>query len=278
MSATTGFVEYREVRSTEPLRQGDVLEAVNTDASIWQRNLFVVTADCDLANEKHFGRITCVPLLATDDYLLELRLPRLRGILQRKLVGELLEMARSSDLPNLTEARALEWAVSSADGEIVRALGLDEPLVSAAERLIEGLRGLSADQRGVEEAVHALVAGHLACRKPPPREDARQRVLNSLSNSISNPPGDAMFLGSIAPSHEEGYFAYLRHLEQVWEHQIALGPSHRSVEYRRISRLQDRYAHALVQNFALVFMPIGMPPEYEQMRAFHSSLLGDIAS
>jgi hypothetical protein len=47
------------------------------------------------------------------------------------------------------------------------------------------------------------------------------------------------------------------------------------VSYRRISHLRDRYIHALVQRFALVFMAIGLPKEYEEIRDLHSDILGE---
>ncbi len=51
---------------------------------------------------------------------------------------------------------------------------------------------------------------------------------------------------------------------------IALGPARRAMEYRRISRLEDRYTHALVQRFAMVFLSIGLPRDYEEMRDLHA--------
>jgi hypothetical protein len=89
---------------------------------------------------------------------------------------------------------------------------------------------------------------------------------SALSNRFQSTPGDAIFLRSIAPGYDDGYFAYLRHIEQVWEPEIALTPTRNEPAYRRIGALSDRYTHAVVQRFALVFMPIGLPPDYEDSR------------
>lgn len=86
---STAFSEYREVRSTESLRQGDVLEAVDAKASMWNRHLFVITADCDFAHHQNQARVTCIPLLTADEYLLEMRVPRLRDRFARKMLKDL---------------------------------------------------------------------------------------------------------------------------------------------------------------------------------------------
>jgi hypothetical protein len=67
----------------------------------------------------------------------------------------------------------------------------------------------------------------------------------------------------------------LRHLELLWEPEIAVGPTRVEHRFRRIAHLQDRYTHAMVQRFALVFMSIGLPREYEEVRDLHSELMGE---
>ncbi|SDM91588.1 hypothetical protein SAMN04488074_12936 [Lentzea albidocapillata subsp. violacea] len=72
---TVSFAEYQDTSVVDPLRQGDVLEAADPAASLWQRHLVVLTADCDLARAKHHGRVTCVPVLTEHEYLLEMQIP-----------------------------------------------------------------------------------------------------------------------------------------------------------------------------------------------------------
>ena len=83
------FVEYCNISGLEPLRQGDVLESVDGKPSMWQRHLLVITADCDFAHSKHQGRVTCIPILTTDEYFLEMAVPRLRNRLVKKPSGDL---------------------------------------------------------------------------------------------------------------------------------------------------------------------------------------------
>ncbi len=272
---TGPFAEYREVRSFEPLRQGDVLESTDSGAPMWCRHLFVITADCDLAHSKNQGRITCVPLLRADEYLLEMQLPRLLERHSRKYVRELHEIVSRLDGKRVSEDRWGPWIQGADDESILSALGLEGEKEQRARELIEGIRLLEGPRHTLNEAVSNLVESQSKVAKPANRTKLVNGIVAELTQCFRNAPGDALFISSIAPGNELGYFAYLRHIEQIWEPDIAIGPGRRSVKYRRVAKLGDRYAHALVQRFALVFLSIGLPDEYEQMRDLHAELIGD---
>ena len=269
------FVEYRDISASDPLRQGDVLESVDSDTSMWQRHLLVITADCDFAHSKHQGRVTCVPLLTTDEYLLQMAIPRLRDKLVKKPLGEMQKILKRSGFHNVTDQRVRAWVCEQDDDTITASLGVDGEDRDTAVRAMCSIRLIDSPVATLEEATNALVEAQLLSTQPPKRSNAVNNVLSPLRESFTHSPGDALFLSAVAPAHEIGYYAYLRHLEQVWEPEISTGPTHREVKYRRISRLQDRFIHALVQRFALVFMSIGFPPEYEDMRDLHANMLGD---
>lgn len=134
---------------------------------------------------------------------------------------------------------------------------------------------LGAPTGGLKDALNSLVDAQLAGINPPKRESAIKSLAKSIREPYAQPPGDALFLSAIGPGINEGYFAYLRHIEQILESEISLGPTRRAVQYRRISRLQDRFVHALAQRFAMVFMSIGLPDEYEEQRDLYSETLGE---
>jgi hypothetical protein len=272
---TEPFSEYREVSVTDPLRQGDVLEAVDPDASHWQRHLLVITADCDFAHRKHMGRVTCVPLLQAEEYLLELQMPRLR---EKYLNTKLLPALRSvldRTAPNVSDGRIRAWPLESHLTEIVASLGLTGRDADTAHAAFEAIQILGRPCTSLGDAVRNFVDAQQAAPNPPSRNNVVRAITEALKGPYNQPPGDALFLSAVGPLHDVGYFAYLRRLEQVWEAEIALGPTHSDVRYRRISHMQDRYTHAMVQRFALVFMSIGLPTEYEEIRDLHSELLGE---
>jgi len=141
------FREYRNITVTEPLRQGDVLEAVDPAASKWQRHLLVITADCDFANVKHQGRVTCVPLLTAEEYLLDMHVPRVREKLLTKVLAALRQVLASVGAGDISKERLLEWPREVDPHEIVVSLGLEGRAAEIAEAALESIRlvGQSVD-------------------------------------------------------------------------------------------------------------------------------------
>ncbi|MEA5365414.1 hypothetical protein VA596_38210 [Amycolatopsis sp., V23-08] len=244
-------------------------------ASCWQRHLLVLTADCDLAHAKHRGRVTCVPLLTAREYLMEMKIPILRDDAVGKFIGELRKVL-PSDGPNISDERLRQWPCEAAPSEIVSTLGLDGQGAEKARAALDSIRLASQTSATLDEAVKALIEAQADAPNPKKRENIVNAMVQALKMPYSHPPGDALFLSAIAPANDLGYFAYLRHLEQVAEDEIAIGPARTAAAYRRIAHLQDRYIHALVQRFALVFMSIGLPTTYEEMRDLHSETMGEI--
>lgn len=272
---TARFAEYREISISEPMRQGDVLEAVDPEASCWQRHLLVITADCDFANNKNHGRVTCVPLLTKAEYHAQFQIPKLRERMVRKPLDELTKIIANSPTPNISEMRLRAWASEQEAAAIVTLLGLDGSSEKLAIQCIDAIRLLDSVAGDLQAGVAALVEAQLRGPNPPKEANARKQVLDPLKSAYAQPPGDALFLSAIGPGMDDGYFVYLRHLEQVWEPSIATGPSRRESTYKRIARLHDRFTHAVAQRFAMVFMSIGLPREYEDLRDLHSEMLGD---
>lgn len=274
------FVEYREAPSSHPLRQGDILEATDEDAEQWARHLCVLTADCDFAHGKHTGRVTCVPILTAEEYLMEFQIPKLRDRLAKTPL-QLIKAACKSAAPNVSEHRLRQWPQEQATAEIVRSLRLDDTRVREVELAIEALRLIDTPAGSLREAVRHLIGAQLSTAAPPLPDRAAHTVTQVLHDTYRNPPGDALFISAIAPTLRGGYFIYLRHLEQVWQPTIALGPSdtaYRKLKYRRISKFDDRFCHAIVQRFAMVFLPIGLPYEYEEIRDLHATAMKESLS
>ena len=269
------FTEYCEVGVADPLRQGDVLEAVDTGASMWNRHLLVITADCDFAYAKHQGRVTGIPLLAAEEYLLEMQILKIRERLAKQRLAMMRQLLAKSGAPNITEQRLREWASEQTPLNIVESLALEQADAIKATAALEAIHMIDTLAPNLKESVDLLVEAQLLDANPPKRDSVVKKVMRDLRDVYARPPGDALYLTAIAPGQDAGYFAYLRHIEQIREPEISLGPSRNEVTYRRISRMRDRFAHALVQRFAMVFMSIGLPVEYEDMRDLHAEMFGD---
>jgi uncharacterized protein YdaT len=267
------FTEYRTVAISEPLRQGDVLERVSDDANSWNRNLLVITADCDFANDKHQGRVTCVPLLTKDEYLLSLILPKIREATLVKLTERANALLEKMKAVSISAQRLRDWPKEQSTEEILNLLPVSNESKSELGRIFDNIRDLAVESATLHEAVKKIVSAQLIISSGKKEISIRKDISSRLQSAFKQPPGDALFLSALADGYDHGYFVYLRHLEQVWEPEIALGPSRIGTKYRRLSRIQETYTHALAQRFALVFMSIGLPDDYEEMRNLHSEML-----
>jgi hypothetical protein len=189
-------------------------------------------------------------------------------------LARLQEHLRTSGGYRLGVNRLREWISEEESEAVLSTLGVDRstPDIEAA---ILSVRMIDSPSSSLDKAIENLVQAQLLDANPPKRENAIKTVIGPLRACYSKPPGDALFLGTIGPTYDAGYFVYLRHLEQVLEIDISTVPGRREVRYRRISRLRDRFIHAVVQRFAMVYMSIGLPKEYEDMRDLHSELLGE---
>src|SRR5438093_11944854 len=93
--------------SSVPLRQGDVLEWVGDQTDPWRRFAIVVTADCDLAHQKHAGVLACVPVLPHEEYLSLFPLPARVAKAKTKLLERAAALIRGyqeSNRPEFTVA------------------------------------------------------------------------------------------------------------------------------------------------------------------------------
>ena len=270
------FAEYTAVRVTDALRQGDVIEAVDLQTSKWQSKLLVITADCDFANKKHQGRVTCVPLLDQDDYLLGFPVEKIRNESIGKFTIDLQRRLKKAMDLEISSKRLREWPIEQDPEVIMRQLKVSQNDSRDIESLFSAIALLSGEMKDLESALETIIQAQACIPNAKKESNVRSELRNRITQNYTNPPGDAIFLSAIAPSHENGYFAYLRHLEQINQNEIQTAPSRTKNAYRRIGRLRDRYTHALVQRFAMVFMSIGLPSDYEETRDLHSALKGEL--
>ncbi|MFD3448638.1 hypothetical protein ACFDTO_28980 [Microbacteriaceae bacterium 4G12] len=269
------FHEYLVPPLGDPLRQGDVLESVASDASKWQRRLLVLTADCDFAHGKHQGRVTCVPILESKDYLLEFQLPMIRANYSKKPLAAFHAEVERAGSSGVSKDRLVEWANEESTTSILVSLNIAAARSAELTRQIDALRILHATHSSLDAGIAAYATAIEKTGIAKSRDDALTRVKGDLRSRFNTLPGDTMFLGSVGPGNSDGYCAYLRHIEQVWESDVALAPTRSSVTHRRLARLQDRFTDAVAQQFGMVFMSIGLPPVYEDKRRRHGEQLGE---
>ena len=198
LRVTGSFAEFGEVRVTDPLRQGDVLEAVDPAASMWQRHLLVITADCDFAHGKHQGRVTCVPLLRSDEYLLELQVPRMREkYITTKLLPALQGVLADPGAPKVSDDRLRAWPE---EARWIRSLTASDstaaPLKLLALRSKLFACSAGAAHRSTTRSEN-LVSAQLAGPSPQGRRNILKAITEALKGPYSQPPGDALFVSAL---------------------------------------------------------------------------------
>lgn len=239
-----------------------MLESVSPGSDRYEQLALVITADCDLAHQKHGGLITCVPILTADHYIAEFGLHRERAKTTDLLFEDYEYHNNKEDRTGLSREALLEICGRMPAPQVIEHAGISEDLSGTIHALCE----LATEASDISSAREQLKFAGSKLRQSKTEAAVQKRVADLISNTLKNTPGDALFLSRIAPNEDRGYFAYLRRVETLYEDEISISPGTPNVKYRRISRLRDTYIHALSQRFASVFMAIGLPDAYENSR------------
>jgi hypothetical protein len=288
MLETAAFSECDEVTDDRPLVQGDIFEWVDRGTDPWRQFGVVVTANCDIAQEKHRGILSYVPFLSLQDYLRLFHFPKLlqRGVqplaneLSKKLLAdELAEAIRTYQAANLPEfpepvsdRAALLWAKSRTPEEIA-----DDLRITGAEsrarfiNLVVDFKYVddATTGEGYTEQLSALI--RLRTRRGVVPAKAQEAIWGEIHGAIKSLPGDCFFVGRVGSTPSAGWIAYLRLVREIQHRDVAI----RQPELRRqgaalakrVSRLRSPYIYRLTQQLTDVFAAIGLPTEYEDSRA-----------
>ena len=285
------FSECDPLTDDRPLRQGDVFEWLGDTADCWRQLGIVITADCDIAREKHRGLISYVPVLPLEGYLSRFYLPKQleRGVKPQgkrsPIAGDLLDAMRKHQaaLPGfpqpISEEAALDWATRSPPSEIADELGISNVDSRAAfERLVDDYRLLVEAYQCIDFDLQMHALATLRARQSGEAKAAYSRVWNDISSSLESLPGDCFFIGRLTDLLSGGFVAYLRLVREVDQQEIAIKVTPRGAKEpgaRRIARLRSPYVYRLTQQLADVFASIGLPSDYETARSVVAQQLGD---
>jgi hypothetical protein len=274
------IVECEELEdSSLPLRQGDVLEWLTDQVDPWRRYAIVVTADCDLAHQKHGGLLACVPVLAHEDYLALFPLPARLGRAKDKLLERACALIRGYQTENrpdfplpLSDEAVVRWIETASSQEMVRELRVtDKKQARELTAVLEAIQGCSRASiaGGVDTQLDALTVAWIVTQGKSTFHERRPVLARELLDQLARLPGDAVFLHALSQGHRSGYVAYLRSIVNVRETAVArrfreLGDATMTV--KRISRLKSPYVFHLSQALGHVFSAIGLPAQYEASR------------
>ncbi|MFG1938241.1 hypothetical protein [Micromonospora tulbaghiae] len=270
------FMEAAPVADGALIRQGDIFkfrDGLSVD-DVWQRAGVIVTADCDIANDKHGGILSYVPILSLREYLAWRVLPRIAGNRRRRVLRDLSDtvgrIEADADIEPGLSARAVEVLATVENGlrDLCSYLRVVTPKdFDALAAMIGEIAVLDRVLKSSEydEQFRALVS---TC-KPTKKKSAADVLLSEVRDQLRNLPGDVFFISSLDREHTEGFVAYLRLIRETRLQHLSTSyydKGGRGVVAHRISRLQAPYVYRLTQQMADVFASIGLPEEYEEAR------------
>jgi hypothetical protein len=254
-----------------PIRQGDVLSRVHGDAN--SAYLVVVSADCDLAQEKlSDAGVACVPLIQLREYLL---LHYGKALARRQLDKRCIELsawvnkrwsAVDGNHQPLSHDRAISWLSKATVDEISEALALGDD--EKARKYLSGeMTCIKTAARLLDTDGSCIDALAALQRSKGDRAELIRSQLGKLDSYQL--PLDIFFLTEVPGDSNFGFIAQLRHLAflplasvftsitRAREHDAA---------FLRIGRMAPTLKHGLAQQLGALFSRIGYPLEYERNR------------
>lgn len=265
-----------------PVRQGDVLKRVRGDGHITLA--IVVTADCDIANEK-FGDagLACVQLDPLADYVLGEHARSLAWAQMKKRFEKAAQWVNKlwclKDPGNvaLSEERVQAWILASKPEEIEAELNLpvddeksfikrESAALQAAQNFIDAL----TDRYSAIDALCVLQAQSTT------RSTQFRTVFGALSPKKL--PLDLFYVSCVPGEPGLGFVAKLQALTFIpFNRSFTSMDDAKDVEnsFVRVGRLGPTFRHALAQQFGMLFARIGMPKTYEQDRDAAFGMIAD---
>lgn len=275
--------DCEHVDAALPVRQGDVLKRIRGDgpASL----AVVITADCDIANEK-FGDagLACVQLILLADHVLG---EHARAAAQRQLKKRFEKatewvnkrwLQKHPENVALSEERVQDWILTSAPEEIEAEL--NEPAQVKTSFLKKESMALRAAKKFIDSPVDRYSSIDALCALSQTTDISRSKHLKSLFGNL-NPkelPLDMFYVSSVPGESDIGYIAKLRALSFIpFNRTFTSMDAAKDVEssFVRVGRLAPTFRHALAQQFGMLFSRIGMPKDYEVDRDAAFALITD---
>lgn len=264
--------DCEQVSDGSPIRQGDVLKRIALDCVATLS--VVVTADCDIANNKLGNAgLACVELVTLRDFMLREHADSLATRQISKRTAKLAEWINNyrlkldSTLLPLSEKGIGEWISKSVVDEIALALQ-----VTSEDKLVylrREIDSLTAAKRHL--ASEDSFSGLDALRAVQVKQTSRAEQLKSLFGSLDprSLPLDIFFVSTIPGETGMGFLAKLRVMSFIPAHQcftsMAAAREH-NLAFLRVGRLGHTFRHGLAQQFGMLFARIGYPAAYENDR------------
>lgn len=260
--------QYLEIDlDVEGVLQGDIFEVGENCSDIFKKEekyAVVITADCDIAQNKMGRFFTLLPIISAQDYLTEYWIKGLFEKELKKIAEEVcLVVNKCGHLKQhgcdpVTAEGMLSW--------------IDE----------DGLEGVFASldiekSKKIDEVVsrYELVSGesnidgYLSLMKL--RNKRERAVKSDITGAIKNSRDEFYFIPDLPKSKVSGHMIKLRDVRSVSKERLykraqdlRLSPNDPAKSLLRTGRFSDYLKYSITQQFAMVFSSIGMKDLFEK--------------
>ncbi len=262
---------YDERLGEEAVGQGDILLWDDAVEPLLRAGV-VVTGDCDIANNKCWGRLSVVPIIPAEYYLDNLRIPQL---LDKEEENVLKQYRQALECMLKKEGREV---TSAAIDLLLREGGLPEAFKGDRIKAFwHSFLRTKATCLNSESQKQLLFGKYEFDREG--KEKGAVVWRKKATELLSNLPGDLMQLSGIAGLDMKLPLIWLRAIREIPVSGIALKNSDEKKGMAvRIGRLRETYKYKLTQQLGHVFSDIGLPDAHENaLKKIRIDYINDIS-
>ena len=255
------------VDSDGPIEQADILASV-ADKPAYS---IVVTGDCDLAQDKAWDCIHCVPLVSAHSYMhAKFGYDSLRSFcaIARGQLGPRLGAGEGSSF----SPAAIEDAIFAQDRDALGEVSSDAKCVRKLRALADAealLRTAPARNEEWPDSICDLLVSRLL-EIAQSIKQATGSVPAKWAERLHDAPDDVFLITDLLP--DTVHVALLRFIRSLPSDEIAstIGQARgRGCTHYRVGRVLAPYRYELTRRLGAVFSDIGLPSEYESRRRSH---------
>lgn len=246
--------------------QGDIFEVGHGCDDIFEpeeKYAVLITADCDIANNKMGRFFTLLPIISAQCYLREIWIKDLFGKELDKIYEELCDFVNKSvylqdgSYNPLKFSEIKEWLEEDGINEFVKSLeiGNDKKIEDILSRY-----NLVSGEVNIENYLYLMRL----------RNKKITTIKKDIESSIKNSREEYYFIPDLPSSEFSGHMIKLRDVravpkERVFKnsYDLRLSPKSPDISLLRVGRFSDYLKYSITQNFAHVFSSIGMKDLFE---------------
>jgi hypothetical protein len=270
-------MSYYSFHKDIDIRQGDVIQKLgfSTSPSLG----IILTADCDIANNKHGNIYNWIEVISARDFLEKIWAKDQLNKLIEKQGENLVKFLNAAifrtnnTLDSLTLESLNDWLQEKTADDIFASLFINN------ENELKKLKAIRLALGYEEESIQNLPRLERARELFGQKRDALFSSANNSLNSFGDGFSDFFFIPDLPlESKDLGYVALFRNIYSVEKNKLfmnKLDARTHDDSFFVIGRLEDRIRFAIMQKLSFVFLRIGMDDHYEEECKISRDLLID---